>query len=372
MLKPSPLKALAAVVREVGGDFVLEEIELDAPREYEVRVKLVGCGICHTDIAVQKGFASPLPIVLGHEGSGIVESVGDKVTKVKPGDSVVLSYDYCASCPNCRINAPAYCYNFFAHNFGGSRPDDQSVPAHDLKNSIYSNFFGQSSFAQYAIAHERNTVPVSSSLPLELLGPLGCGIQTGVGTVLNSMKIRPNESLIIFGGGAVGLSALLGAKTVDGTVVTVVEPNPARRLLATELGATNVVDPATVTNMLEYIQQLHQGGVQHAIDTTGIPSLIGTGVDSLMPNGTLYMIGVPPADATLPSNLLSMLLRGVGIKAVLEGDAVSNDFIPELIKLYEDGKLPFEKLIKKYKFSDINQAIKDSLSGATVKPILIF
>lgn len=364
------IAARAALVRKVGGPFTLESVEVSAPREYEVRVRLVGVGMCHTDLVARDGFPVPMPIVLGHEGSGVVESVGSKVTRLKVGDHVVLSFNSCAECPSCSAAKPAYCYNFLAHNFAGVRPADGTTALSQDGVTIHGNFFGQSSFGSYAVAHERNTVRVDRDLPLEILGPLGCGIQTGAGAVINSLGLKPGESLAIFGGGAVGLSALLGARAIDAGTVIVVEPNPARGALAKELGATHVINPKETADVLAKIKEL--GGVTHALDTTGIPAVIAVAVETMLPNGTLGLIAVPPPDAMLPANMMSMLVRGVGVKYITEGDADPQTFIPQLLGYYKAGKFPFDRLIRKFPFDQINEAAYASEQGEAIKPVLLF
>ena len=366
------LSAKAALVRQVGGPFVMENVDVAAPRDYEVRVKMVGAGMCHTDLVVRDGFPVPLPIVLGHEGSGIVESVGAKVRSLKAGDSVVLSFNSCSNCPNCNEHQPAYCFNFLANNFSGVRPNDGTTPLSQGGAQIGGNFFGQSSFATYAVAHEINTVKVDASLPLEILGPLGCGIQTGAGAVVNSLGLKKGQSLAIFGGGGVGLAGLLGARAIDAGTVIVVEPNEGRRKLALELGATHVIDPKAEKDVLGKIKELSGGGVTHAFDTTGIPAVITTAVETMLPNGMLGLVAVPPPEAQLPANMMSMLMRGVGVKYITEGDADPQEFIPRMLGWYKAGKFPFDKLIKKFKFDEINEAAHASESGAAIKPVMVF
>lgn len=180
----------AAVLSSPGGMFSIEDITLQKPRRDEILVRVVGVGVCHTDVVCRGDFPVPLPVVLGHEGSGIVEAVGSGVTNLRPGDHVVLSFDSCGACPNCARSAPSYCFNFMAANFGGVRPADGSTPMNRASGeAVNARFFGQSSFATHLIARERNAVAVPKDAPLEILGPLGCGIQTGAGSILNSLKV---------------------------------------------------------------------------------------------------------------------------------------------------------------------------------------
>jgi aryl-alcohol dehydrogenase len=233
----------AAVVRQQGGPFSIESLSIAEPRADEVLVKIVGVGVCHTDLVCRdQYFPVPLPCVFGHEGSGIVEQVGEGVTKVKSGDHVVLSFSSCHECPNCIAGKPGYCHQLYQHNFLGTRPDGSSAWTKGGEK-VHAHFFTQSSFGTYALARERNTVKVSREAPLWLLGPLGCGVQTGAGAVINSLRPQAGTTIAIFGAGTVGLSAVMAAHLCGCSRIIAVDPVAARRELALELGATHVIDP---------------------------------------------------------------------------------------------------------------------------------
>ena len=370
--KNGTTSARAAVVRKVGTPFTMEQIEVGAPREDEVLVRMAGAGVCHTDALCRSGFPVPMPIVLGHEGAGVVEAVGPKVKNVKPGDHVVLSFNSCGHCKSCMDEHPASCAQFLPFNFGGVRLADGSTPLSQGGAPIHGMFFGQSSFATHAIARAINTVKVPSSLPLELLGPLGCGVQTGAGAVINSLHPGPKDSLAIFGGGAVGLSALLGARAIGVQKVYVVEPIEARRTLAKELGATAAFDPRGGGDVVAAIKEASGGGVTHALDATGIPTVIGQAISCTLPGGVVGMLGVPPPDAQVPATLLDLLVKMVTLRPITEGDANPQTFIPQMVQLHQQGKFPFDRLITKFRFDEINEAFTASETGKAVKPVLVF
>jgi aryl-alcohol dehydrogenase/geraniol dehydrogenase (NAD+) len=361
----------AAVLRESGKPWKIEDVDLEEPKDDEVLIRMVGTGMCHTDLVCRDGFPVPLPIVLGHEGAGVVEAVGPKVSRVKVGDHVVLSFASCGACRNCENHQPAYCYDFLAWNFSGVRPDQGVSPLSIDGKPLSGAFFGQSSFATYSIAREANAVVIGKDLPLAKMGPLGCGIQTGAGAAVNSVGIGPGDSLAVFGGGAVGLSALLGAKAVGAGRVIVIEPNAERRKLALELGADDVIDPGAGADVLAEIKAIC-GGVNFALDTTGIPAVIGVAAETLLTKGTLGLIGIPPPDATMPANLMSMMMRGATIKYITEGDADPQVFIPRMIDWYRAGKFPFDRLIETFPFEQINEAAHATESGRAIKPVLVF
>jgi aryl-alcohol dehydrogenase/geraniol dehydrogenase (NAD+) len=365
-------RARAAIARRQGEPFVLEEIDVAAPRADEVRVRLVATGICHTDLVCRDGFPVPMPIVLGHEGAGIVESVGRGVEGLAVGDHVLMSFNSCGTCANCASHEPAYCSQFLGLNFGGARLEDGSSSLSRKGESLHGNFFGQSSFATFAIARARNVVKVDATLPLDVLAPLGCGIQTGAGAVMNSLKVRAGRSVAVFGAGAVGLSAVMAAKAIGASKIVVVEPNAARRTLAIELGATTAIDPRDGSGTLAAVKAGGTGGVDYAIDTTGIPAIANLASEALLPNGMLGLIGIPPPDACMPMNIMSMYTRGVCLKFIIEGDSDPQAFIPRLVALYREGKLPLERLIKTYSFDRINEAMTAGADGSVIKPVVLF
>ncbi|MCB1667518.1 MAG: NAD(P)-dependent alcohol dehydrogenase [Porticoccaceae bacterium] len=361
----------AAVIGELNAPWKIEDVELESPRPDEILVKMTGTGICHTDIACRHGFPVPMPIVLGHEGAGIVESVGADIKHIKAGDHVVLSFDSCGSCKNCQRDEPAYCYEFFPRNFSGGRASDESSPISLNGKQLHSVFFSQSSFATYAIARETNAVVIEKDLPLEIMGPLGCGIQTGAGAAVLSLGVGEGDSFAIFGGGAVGLSALLAAKAVDAGTVIVVEPKVERHELAYEFGADLIINPIETPDVLAAIKN-YCGGVDYAFDTTGIPAVIEVAMETLLPGGMLGMVGAPPPEASMPANLMSMLGRGVGAKYIIEGDSDPKSFIPQMIEWYQAGKFPFDKMIETFPFDQINEAAEAAESGRVIKPVLVF
>ncbi|KXX60056.1 NAD(P)-dependent alcohol dehydrogenase [Rhodococcus sp. LB1] len=365
------MQITAAVVHEVAGDFAIETVTLSEPAEHEVLVEIVGVGLCHTDLAVKEGHLPfPFPGVFGHEGSGMVVKTGSGVTKVAAGDKVAISFNSCGQCTHCAKGEPAYCHNFMAYNFAGVRPDGSAaLSAGDTP--LGSNFFGQSSLATHAIAHERNVVKVADDAPLELVGPLGCGIQTGAGAVFNSLDVAPGSSLVVVGAGSVGLAAVLAAVVREVGVIIVVEPHESRRELALSLGATHVVDPADGV-LSEQIRAIAPEGVDYAIDTTALLPVLDQILQSLGVRGSLGLIGVP-ADptATLPIGMMSTQLFGHTIRGIVEGDADPDKFIPYLLDLHRQGKFPFDKLITTMPFSQINEAVAVQHRGEAVKVVLV-
>jgi len=363
------MKVLAAVTRAARGAASLEELDLEEPRDDEVLVRVVATGVCHTDIAMRdQVFPVPQPVVLGHEGAGIVERVGRGVTRVVPGDRVVMTYNSCGQCPSCAESAPTYCYDFFGRNFGATRPDGSTALSAGAER-IHANFFGQSSFATLALCHDRNVVKVPNDLPLELLGPLACGVQTGAGAVINALRVGAGRSIAVFGTGSVGLSAILAARVVGATTIVGVDVNDARLALARELGATHTFNAAS-SNAVEEIVKLTGAGVDFALEATGLPGVIRQAVESLAPRGTCGIVGasVPGSEVTL--DVMHLMTAGRSLRGIVEGESAPSVFIPALIELYRQGRFPFDKLVTFYPFAEINDAIEDSEAGKVVKAVV--
>ena len=362
----------AAVVDEEGGTFDIETVELESPQEGEVLVRIVGVGVCHTDMIVRDQlYPTPLPAVLGHEGSGVVEAVGDGVSRVEPGDRVVLSFDYDGDCHSCHAGQPAYCESFFEHNFSGERPEDGTSPLSRNGERLTGRFFGQSSFATHAIATERNVVPVDTDdVPLELLGPLGCGIQTGAGAVINSLDAGAGSSIAIFGAGSVGLSAVMAADLVGCTEIVSIDLKENRLETAADLGATETIDPESVDDPVAAVTEYTDGGVDYALETTGVANVAEQAVQTLTQRGTLGIVGAPPLGTEASYDVNDLILNGRSITGIVEGDSNPQEFIPDLVDLYRRGKFPFDELVTYYDFEEIEQAVEDSENGDVIKPVL--
>jgi aryl-alcohol dehydrogenase len=364
------MQGTAAILREPNQPYSIEPIRFDPPRAGEILVRIHAVGICHTDMVFASGaMGSPFPLILGHEGAGVVEQVGDGVRKVRPGQKVLLTFNSCGQCSQCHSGDPAYCDNFVGLNFACVRPDGSSC-AHDDSGPVAARFFGQSSFASHAIAQERNVIALPDDADLTILAPLGCGVQTGVGAVLRSLNAQAGSNLVIVGGGAVGLSAVLGGKIAGCASIIMIEPQQARRQLALELGADHAIDPAA-GDTAEQVRAILPQGANNVIDTSGNVGAISAALGMLAPHGAIGLVGVPGSlDAVLPMPIVPAITYGYTIKGIIEGDSDPDTFLPELIALHAAGKLPIEKFSTIYPFDQINEAIADSHTGQCVKAIL--
>ena len=366
---PQGRAAKAAIVRGKGAPFVIEDVRIGPPTADEVLVRVLAVGICHTDAIVRdQYYPFPLPGVLGHEGSGIVEDVGVHVTNVVPGDHVVMTFMSCGQCRQCQRGETAYCNDFFMLNVGGTRKDGSTGTSDAQGHVLHDHFFGQSSFGTHAVAHSRNVIKVPKDVPLEILGPLGCGIQTGAGAILNALAVGAGDSVAVFGVGGVGLSAVMAARAAGATTIIALDVIPSRLKLALELGATHIVN-SSKEDAVEAVRKIC-GGVDYSLDTSGRPTVLRQAIDALGIRGTCGIVGAPPLGTEASFDINSLMIPGRSIRGICEGDSLAAVFIPQLIELHRQGRFPFDRLIKFYEFDEINAAIDDAAKGVTIKPVL--
>ena len=359
-----------AVAREKEKPFTIEKARIRGPKDDEVLVRVVATGLCHTDLIVRdQYYPVPLPAVLGHEGAGVIEALGPGVKDLKVGDHVVLTYGACGHCDPCSGGHGAYCKDFFGLNFGGGELDGSTAIQDPLGQPLHDHFFAQSSFATYALSRENNAIKVPADAPLELLGPLGCGIQTGAGAVINSLKVRAGSSFAAYGAGAVGLSAVMAARVAGATTIIAIDVVPSRLELARELGATHTINSREV-DVIEAVRAITAGGVDFALESTGRTEVLEQGIEALGGLGVIGVVGAPKLGVKAAFDVNNLLLGGRSIRGIVEGDSVPKVFIPQLVQLYQQGRFPFDKLVRFYPLEQINQAAEDSLKGITLKPVL--
>ena len=367
------MKVTAAVVDELHGPFQIEELELDEPGPGEALVRIVASGICHTDEITRHGaLPMPFPSVLGHEGAGVVEAVGEGVTKVRPGDHVVIGWPYCGTCRNCRDGEPRYCARLGeavagGHRLLGPRAGESALRRPD-GSRVHSHFFGQSSFATYSLTWADALVVVPQDAPLELLGPLACGVSTGAGAVLNTCRPGPGASIVVYGAGAVGLSAVLAARLTPATTIIAVDLHDNRLKLAEELGATHTIN-ARETDPVAEVQRICGGPADFALECTGVMSVVRQAADSVGMLGTCVLIGGGPAGSEFSLDHTTTLW-GKRVVGTLGGSGRSEPLIGTLVELHRQGRFPFDRLVRFYELGEIEQALADSAKGEVLKPVL--
>jgi aryl-alcohol dehydrogenase len=361
------MRIKAAVVKAAGQPFIIDEINLDDPRANEVVVRVISSGICHTDLATRDGdYKVPMPCVLGHEGAGIVEKVGSHCTTVQPGDHVVIGFNTCGKCQACLLGTP-YCEDVMRIRLGLDRPDG-SPTMHKGKDTVHGNFFGQSSFATHALCEEASLVKVRRDVPLDVLGPFACSVETGAGAVFISLRCKPGSSIAAFGAGAVGMCAVMAARIVGCTTVIAVDVKDNRLQLAQELGATHIINAAAIDPVQE-IQRITTGGVNYSFESTGITKVIRQAVDALRPLGVCGMVGqVTPGDEVSLDPW--KILLGRTLRGIIQGDANPKIWIPQIVDLYRQGRFPIDHLIEYYPLEEINKAADDSERGTVIKAVL--
>jgi Zn-dependent alcohol dehydrogenase len=310
----------------------------------------------------------PYPKVLGHEGSGYAEAVGSDVKHVKAGDPVLLSFASCASCKDCKDGHSSFCQQFPVLNYANEQK---------MYSEASGQFFGQSSFASMAIVKASSVVNVKgivSDEELKMFSPMGCGFQTGVGTIDNLAEAKAKDTVLIFGLGGVGLSGIMAAKINNCHTIIGVDRFEQRLEFAKSLGATHAINTSEKDfDLTKAVMDITDGiGADIIMDTTGNLGLIKSGLECTANRGQLIILGVPPADAILDVHLISFMSTGKRIRGSIEGDVTPSDYIPKMIQWQKQGALPIEQLIKYYKVEDFETALEDMHKGSTIKPVLLW
>lgn len=363
------MRITAAVSREGAPAPVLEQVELEEPRADEILVRMQASGICHTDLRSHSGVGMPVPkpAVLGHEGVGVVEKIGAAVTHVKPGDRVLLSGGSCGNCPSCTRGRPAYCREAMPRSFGGRRGDGSTALSQDGE-TVSSHFFAQSSFASHCVANMRGAVPIPADVPNEVVAPMGCGIITGAGAVIEALKVRPGQSIVVFGAGSVGNAAVMAARVSGAAAIVAVDTNPERCALAKELGATHTVD-ASRDDPVAAVRAVLPHGADFSFNTTVAPAVYTQAVEVLDVEGVAGFV-TAPAGAYAP-DMLRILAGGRSLQGIIGGSAAPRTFVPLMIDLWRQGRFPVERLVTRYPFADFATAWDDCEAARVVKPVLV-
>ncbi|KAJ5746509.1 hypothetical protein N7520_011691 [Penicillium odoratum] len=350
---------VALIARKCNGPLIIETAYINEIRPDEALVEIHAVGICHADISCL-------------DGAGVVKEVGRNITHISPGDKVLLSYNYCGHCVQCSQGHPAYCLSMLSLNFEGRRPDGSFKMMTQDKQPLYSNHFGQSSFARLAVVSGPCMVKVAAETPLELFAPLGCGLQTGAGAIFNTLNIPPGATLAIFGVGSVGMSAMMAAKIREARVIIAIDLIESRLELARKLGATHTIHGSD-SGVAEQLAMICQSdGVMFALDTTGSPTIIERMIKSLGTRGRAASVGAPPPDKLVSLNVLEHLTRGREYVGCNQGDSIAHQMIPFLIEQYSLGKYPLNEIVKFYDIDDFDLALTDMKSGKTIKPVLVW
>jgi S-(hydroxymethyl)glutathione dehydrogenase/alcohol dehydrogenase len=357
----------AAVLYEAKKPLVVEDVEIEEPKTGEVLVKVAAAGVCHSDLHFMEGsWPFRLPAILGHEGAGVVERVGEGVTLVQPGDHVILTWVApCGQCRNCVRGKPYLCNSNPAASM-----KDGTTRLKKGDQSIF-HFLGVSSFAQHLIAHETAMVKVREDAPLEKVALIGCGVMTGVGAVVNTAKVEMGSSVAVFGCGGVGLNVIQGANLAGATTIIAVDKFDNKLELARKLGATHVVN-ASNEDPVKKVREITGAGADYTFEVIGIPEVVAQAFDAAGPGGTAVMVGMPPIGAPVTVNSLG-LFQGKTLQGAYYGSARVRVDMPVLVDLYMAGKLKLDELItRSYPLDGINDAFDAMKKGEVARSIIKF
>ncbi len=356
-----------AVFHEPHVPFAIEELDLDGPKAGEVLVDLVGAGVCHSDYHFIDGHMTPAksPIVMGHEGAGVVAEVGDGVSSVAPGDSIIFSMDtMCGHCRNCTVGRPTLCETYgrsMVMPDGTTRFSKGGVPYYHLVGT----------YADRTVVHSDKVVKVRPDTPLEKACLIGCAVITGVGAVVNRAKVEEGSTVAVFGCGGVGLNVVQGAVLASAAKIIAVDTVDFKLEKAEEFGATHLVN-ADREDPVARIADITGGGADYAFEVVGFPSIVRQAFDSVRPSGTAVMVGVQPDGAEVSIDGWDLMMDRT-LMGAFHGAARARVDFPWLVDLYMDGRLKLDELITRYRpLDEINEAFDDMNRGVTARTVLTF
>ncbi|KAK4548555.1 hypothetical protein LTR36_009465 [Oleoguttula mirabilis] len=372
-----PTTTEAYVARQ--GSLKLEKVHYADLDANEVLVDITAASICHTDVKAAEGvFHMKPPMIIGHEAAGYVKEIGSAVSYVTPGDAVVLAFAWCGECRRCMSGKQPYCDEMRALNFGGSTRADGTVAVKGADGGgLNGQFFGQSSMSRVAMVRENCCVKVDGTREeLRLFASLGCGIQTGAGAMLNVAKPAVGSSIAIFGGGAVGLSAMLAAKLTSPACLVLVDNSQTKldmipRELLEGVHAVNSSNKSSEDLAAELRALTPRGaGMDFAMDGVGHEAVLLAAHLCLDKLGTALIVGGSPT-AKISAAIEGHLVKGLTTRGMHQGDSVPRVMLPRLIQLWKDGKFPFDKLLTMYKFEELHKALDEMHQGQVIKPVLV-
>ena len=362
----------AAILTEAHTPFTIESVSIDPPREGEVLVKIAATGVCHSDWHLVAGKAPfPSPIILGHEGAGVVEAVGDGVTRVKPGDHVALSWKACCGdCFYCQNDQPAIC-DTHGETIGAGVQSDGTSRISWRGDPVYI-LGGLGTFAEYAVVREVSVVPVRQDVPLEIASLVGCAVSTGVGAAMFTAEVRAGQSVAVFGAGGVGLNIIMGADLCGADPIIAVDTNSSKLELARDFGATHsLLSDATV---IAEIQKLTGGrGADHCFESVGLPALQETAIAAVRPGGIVTLVGITPQDSETKvlGQIITMSERK--IRGSCYGSINPSRDFHLFLDLHQAGRLKLDELVtRRWRLDEINEAYAQMLTGDVARGVIVF
>ncbi|MGW2179907.1 zinc-binding dehydrogenase [Streptomyces sp. NPDC001732] len=347
----------------------VEELELGAPREGEVLVRVAAASLCHSDLSVVNGDrVRPLPMALGHEAVGVVEETGPGVGRVSPGDHVALVYvPSCGFCPDCAAGRPALCARAAAANGSGALLHGPSLLT-DASGAPVHHQLGVSAFSEHAVLAQESVVPIPKDVPFAVASMFGCAVLTGAGAVINTAALRPGQSVVVYGLGGVGLSAVLGARAAGAYPLVAVDPVPEKRELALRLGATHAFAPDDAPRL---IRELTSGDAEVAVEAVGSPKVMAECLTAVARGGKVVSVGLPAPDRVLEVPALAFAGEGKSLLGSYMGDAVPRRDIPRFLDLWRAGLMPVERMhTGTLPLADINTAMEELASGRAIRQVI--
>ena len=343
---------------------VHDDVEVRAPGDREVKVRIMRAGLCHSDVSVINGtIPFPPPVVLGHEGAGVVEEVGSAVTMVKPGDHVVLTtLGNCGQCEACDRGLPTHCRNAVGGGAGMGRFTVGGKDAFQFANTGV--------FSEYTVVFETQCVVIDKRVPLESACLIGCAVLTGTGAVLNRAKVQPGESVAVIGAGGIGQSVIQGARLSSASRIVVIDANPNKEAAARQMGATDFIDASTAGDTVAALKDLLPNGVDYAFECVGHPALIRQAVDMLDWGGSCVLLGVPKM-GTEASFVVNTMYNNKSILGCRYGAARPHYDIPLVVSFYLDGRFMLDEMVSKtYDLANIEEALHDLEEGKLNRGVL--
>jgi S-(hydroxymethyl)glutathione dehydrogenase / alcohol dehydrogenase len=355
----------AVVVYEPGNQATVADVALAPLSDGDIRVRIESSGLCHSDVSVLHGtFPAPTPIVIGHEGAGVVEEVGSGVTTLSPGDHVVLSATHsCGRCDLCAKGLPNLCRTGFAAVLSGVNVDGRSRLL-DADGGRVSQFACLGTLAEQAVVPEGMAIKIDERVPFEVAAIVGCAVVTGLGAVFHRARPEPGSSAAVIGCGGIGLSVVQGARIAGQSRIIAIDPVPEKRRLATELGATDVIDPADGGSVGQVLELTGGHGVDYAYEAVGLPDLVRDAWDMAAIDGTIVGIGVAPtgSEVRLPAQALCTTEKK--LMACVYGTSRPRQDMPMYLDLYLAGRLDLDTLVSRhYELDQINDAVADLDAG---------
>jgi Zn-dependent alcohol dehydrogenase len=378
------LRARAVVVRDVAAGARIEEIEVDDPPEGEVRVRLAASGVCGSDLHVLHGRSNAVtfPMVLGHEGAGVVESVGPGVAGLAPGDHVVLAlYGPCHGCPSCARGRFVHCSGEarVAAIFGRMADGSTRLRTVDAEGAAGGEplhpMVGTGTLAEYAVVRASQVVRIDDDLPLDVLCLAGCGVTTGLGAVFNIARVATGDTVAVVGCGGVGLNVVQGARIAGATTIVALDTNPAKLELARRLGATHTLDPTAGGSepgaIARLVGEVAPGGVDAAFEVVGSPELVAETFLATRPGGTCVMVSAMPPGATIPVDGRA-LFSDRRLQGCVGGNNVPAVDIPRIAALYRQGRLDLDALVSARRpLDDVAAAIDETGRGSVARSVVV-